>query len=241
MTKVTDEMLMALADGELDPETAAAVMRSVEADPLLRARLEDFRRTRALAKEAFGDVLSEEMPARLVDTVRRQRRPPRSWSFGGGLWGPLTGALAASVAGFVLAALILGQPGTPLMAGDPQLAAALDAAPSGTVQPWHGTGTVRLSATYLASDGVCRSFTASSDGAAWRGVACRRPDVSDAWQVEVAVSDRAASADAFIPASDRATRIIDAFLDVAGADQALDAAAEAQLMQNGWAPRAGAE
>ena len=234
MTKVTDEMLMALADDELDTETAADVMRSVDADPGLQARLADFRRTRALAKEAFADVLSEQMPARLDDAARRQRRRLPKWALAGVAWRPLAGALAASVASFLVAALILGQGGVPLMPGDRELAAIFEASPSGVAQPWRGTGgTVRPIATYLVTDGMCRSFAANTDGEAWRGVACRRQDV---WRVEIAVSDRAPTdGGVFVPASDRATQAIDAFLDVAGADQALDPSAEARLIRDGWA------
>jgi anti-sigma factor RsiW len=69
MSDVSDEMLMAYADGEL----SAAERRQVEAclarDPAASRRLEIFAGTPGLLREAFGGAASEPIPDRLLDTI----------------------------------------------------------------------------------------------------------------------------------------------------------------------------
>jgi hypothetical protein len=69
MSDVSDEMLMAYADGEL----SAAERRQVEAclarDPAASRRLEIFAGTQGLLREAFGGAAYEPIPDRLLDTV----------------------------------------------------------------------------------------------------------------------------------------------------------------------------
>src|SRR5690606_3710336 len=82
--KVTDEMLMAFVDGETDAATTAMVARALAADAGLAARVEGFRASRALVREAFGDARREPVPEALVEAVARADRkgevvafPPR--------------------------------------------------------------------------------------------------------------------------------------------------------------------
>ncbi|MBJ3774774.1 zf-HC2 domain-containing protein [Acuticoccus mangrovi] len=51
---LTDEMLMAYADGEASPEEAAAVEAALESDPAIAERVLMFQDTRALAQTAFA-------------------------------------------------------------------------------------------------------------------------------------------------------------------------------------------
>ncbi|MFX0544215.1 hypothetical protein ACEWPL_001545 [Roseovarius sp. S1116L3] len=63
---VEDEMLMALADGELEGTETEALMRRIDLDPQLAARYAAFVQTPEALRAAFvqGDV-----PAHLINTV----------------------------------------------------------------------------------------------------------------------------------------------------------------------------
>jgi hypothetical protein len=235
MTKVSDEMLMALADGELDPETAATVQRSVETDPALQRRLAEFRRSRRIAKQAVSGVLDEAGPTRLVAAVGSggRSRPLRPALL------PVGAALAASVAGFVVAWAIFQRPAMPPLLPTEEIARLMEATPSSdeTVPLAGNAGSVKITASYPVPDGTCRSFAARTAGgegepSAWQGVACRH---DGSWTVDLMVADRIADdGGGFQPASDQATQSIDAFLDAAGAGERLDAAAEDALRAGGW-------
>jgi hypothetical protein len=247
--KVTDEMLMALADGELDRETAAEVTRAIEADPTLARRLQQFEATRTLAKAAFDSVLDEPVPERLIASVgtkptwnlfRRTGRAPRTLL-------PVGLALAASIAGFVLGSVLTpGLPQSPSLLPDTQeIARLMEDALSGEARPWPSDGSLggrfEVTASYAVPDGVCRTFSLgspTSEQAGWQGVACHH---GEAWNVELVVAGPRAGDDAFFStASDRATQSIDSFLDAMGAGESLDATSEERLRTKGWRAEGGA-
>lgn len=247
--KVTDEMLMAFADGELDRPTAEAVQRAAEADPALMRRLADFERTRTLAKAAFGGVLEEEIPQRLLSVVRP--RPARVFGFlrweGG--WLPPAAVVAASLAGFALAAILTPAPAPeapPLLASHDTIAEILETTPSGETRLVAGSdagpgGAFEATASYLVPGGACRSFEMSLGADAetgWRGVACRREGT---WRIDMLAADPGATSggETYATASDAAVQSLDAFLDAAGAGGSLDDAEERRLVESGWADESG--
>src|SRR3546814_15946761 len=61
--KITDEMLVAFADGELDPEVHAYVERAIVADPELGRKVEAHRRLRQTLTHHFGPIADEPVPA----------------------------------------------------------------------------------------------------------------------------------------------------------------------------------
>jgi hypothetical protein len=71
---VTEEMLMAYADGELDQETRAQVKDAIDKDPALNAVLDRHRALRSELRAAFDPVLEEAVPDRLVAAVRGSSR-----------------------------------------------------------------------------------------------------------------------------------------------------------------------
>jgi hypothetical protein len=233
--KVSDEMLMAFSDGELDADTAREVRKAIDADPALRRRLQIFEETRTGAKAAFADVLDEPVPAALLAGLSPARP---------GIWDRLSsrafawraaGGLALAAAGFFAAVILVDRPTPGLLDGDAAIASLLESAPGGTTERWQ-QGSFQATGTYVVAGGVCRSFVAVPAEAAsgWRGVACRR---DGAWTVDLAVAEPAAS---FVTASDRATEAVDAFLDSVGAGASLDLAAEERARLSGWnisAPR----
>lgn len=239
--RVTDEMLMALADGELDADTAESVAQAVSADPALQARLAEFESTRRLAKGAFAGVLEEPVPSRLVAAIGggRAARPaywrPLSW-----LW-PVGAAMAAGIAGFAVADLLgEARQGAGSLPDTREIAQLLESTRSGETVAWRGengsaAGSFAATGSFMVSDGVCRTFSLEegrADAGAWRGVACHQGEV---WSVEILVAGAGAGQSGFFAtASERATQSIDAFLDAMGAGGALEAAEEEALLTNGW-------
>jgi len=68
--KITDEQLMAYADGELDAEARRHIDAALASDPALAAALEKHRRLRRRVNEAFDPILAERVPDRLVSTLK---------------------------------------------------------------------------------------------------------------------------------------------------------------------------
>jgi hypothetical protein len=69
VAKVTDEMLMAYADGALSPLARAKVEAFLQAHPEARGRVEIFRATGAPLSRLYGRPMVEPVPAHLKDFV----------------------------------------------------------------------------------------------------------------------------------------------------------------------------
>jgi hypothetical protein len=184
----SDETLMAYADGELDAETRRRVEAAMASDPAIAERVAKHRAMRVDLGAAFGGILDEPVPSRLLDAanstpaaarsatvtdigaVRAAKSggsKSRSWSW------PEWTAIAASLLIGVLAGRSALQPagsemfamsdGTIVAKGD--LSAALDEQLSGT-----NTDTYfRVGLTFRARNGsYCRSFLAGATA----GFAC---------------------------------------------------------------------
>lgn len=77
MNHVSDEILMAYADGELTPEECQMLERLLRQNPVLRARLEPFIETRTQLASAFEHTLREPVPERLIAAIERARPSAR--------------------------------------------------------------------------------------------------------------------------------------------------------------------
>ena len=71
MTAITDETLMALADGELEPAEAARVRDALRRDLQLAARFASFAETQALLS-GESSAGADAVPEHLVGTARKQ-------------------------------------------------------------------------------------------------------------------------------------------------------------------------
>ncbi|CAN7227676.1 hypothetical protein LJR220_000805 [Bradyrhizobium sp. LjRoot220] len=71
MTAITDETLMALADGELEPAEAARVREALARDIDLAARFASFAESRALLSGTSSRADDDAVPEHLVGTARR--------------------------------------------------------------------------------------------------------------------------------------------------------------------------
>jgi hypothetical protein len=155
--------LAALADGSLDEARRAAVQARVDADPELRALLDEQQRAVGLVQSAVAQTraplsLRERVEAdrrRLAPRARRRRRG-------------LLGALAVGVAALALALVLTLPGGTP---GSPTVvqAAGLAELPPTTPGPKRSDGSALLN---TAVDGVAYPYW--GDSFAWETSGARR-------------------------------------------------------------------
>jgi hypothetical protein len=238
----SDEILMAYADGELEPALRAEVEQAIHADPALAATVERHRALRADVFAAFAGVLDEPVPERLqprastgghvrVDVLEaaRARQLPARWSW------PQWGAMAASLVVGVLAGA-LGWQGTQSAAPFAQAGGALVAqgelarALSQQLASEQG-GDVKLGVSFQAKDGnYCRSFTLGSAS----GLACRS---GDAWRVPVLAEGEAGQGGAYRQAGSATPGAVLDAIDQRIAGSTLDATAERAARGHGWERR----
>ena len=225
--EVSDEMLMALADGEMEDADAMALRARIARDSALAARYAVFADTREALRDAF---VQGPVPGRLVAAVHavsaaqddaaprvvemRSRRLIRA------VW-PM--ALAASlVVGVGIGWGLRDAP--PSAPGLQEVAEALAGVSTGETADVAGLGTARVLGTFETERGLCRLIVAEAGPT--RLVACQTPE---GWQVALSVSD--GGGEGYRAASGVGTEMIDRFLDALGAGAALDPVAEAEALR----------
>lgn len=220
--EVTDEMLMAYVDGELDAQTGASVAAAIAADPALTERADLFRSSAEAARSAFADILTAPPPPELVQAARKEARSASILSFPSRTWVraamPLAACLLLAVG--LGGGYLLGRSGAPV---DPyaSLATAIAIAPAGTATALD-SGELMVLGSYPIEDGLCRSFALTGESAL-NGVACDR---GAGYAVEMTVAGPAQSG--FAAASDRVSANIDAYLDSVDAGAPLGPDEEAE-------------
>lgn len=235
---VSDEMLMALADGELPEDQANALRARVERDPALAARYAVFAETRSLLGAAMhpGPV-----PDHLVQTILTapadEEPSPVVVPFAArrSMVAPLLGtALAASLALLVgLAGFELGRRAVPGPAPGDTLAAvhAVSLTPTGVTVALADGGSARALGSFDTDAGLCRAIIAERPGGGGeRIVACQS---DGAWRVMLSVAS--ATGTSFATASDHAVEVVDGMLDLLGAGAALTPEEESQRLGSGGA------
>lgn len=248
---ITDEMLMAYADGELDAEAAARVEAAMATDDSLGARMARMAEARAAVRRAYQ--VAPPVPAALEARVREmiaakvaadrqaQAAPPAAsnvvdlasrrrvvpfWQL------PAAAMLALAVgAGSAWLAAPEGGGAAGLqMAGleDPGLRAALASLPSGETARLEGGGRFVAIASFRDSeDRLCREFEHDqADGRTLVAVACR--DAAD-WDLRFAIAAAGVDPEGYAPAS--SLEALDAYLTATGAGAPLSAADEAAALQ----------
>ena len=244
----TDEMLAAYVDGELDLATRLQIEGSVAGDPVVAARIAALRSLNRTLGRAFGGILAEPVPERLLEAVRLapssavvdmaqahaspRRRERRRWAL------PEWSAVAASVVvGLTVGRFGLTHSTPAFVASDasgivagPALAAAL---------------TGRLAAEGASADGVgvqlsfrtkngeqCRTFTVEQQSVA-AGVACH---VRGQWRIRVLAESGATHPEpgAYRLAAGSLPPAVLAAVTDSIAGEPFDAPAEAAARQSGW-------
>lgn len=243
---ITDEMLMAYADGQLAGAEASAVERAMAEDESLAARVAMMADARTAVRQAHGVAppVSEDLAARVramvdADAARRQapvvsnvvdlaarRRVVPLWQL------PLAAGLALAIgAGSVWMAGQRGDGSGGLqMAGlnDPAIIEALGTLPSGEAVDLGDGARMAAIATFRdEADRLCREFEHDRTGEGTVvAVACRD---EGAWDMRFAIAAAAADTDGYAPASSLET--LDAFMVATGAGAPLSAEDEAAALQ----------
>lgn len=245
--KVSEEMLMAYVDRELDRAGADAVEQAMRDDPRVAGAVARARALREQVRAAYAPTVREPVPQRLLDAARgggtagvasdpprRARRPARPLR-----WREWT-ALAASLAcGFFLATWVNppGEPAVELVGGQLRAGGGLARALDRGLAP-ATAGPIVPGLSFRAKDGrYCRTFTLR--GPAGRdakedlaGLACRE---ATQWQVQVLAE--AAGTGAGSPLRLAASPLPPAVLvevDERIDGEPLDAAGERRARDAGW-------
>jgi len=246
--RVSDEILMAYVDGEVDDETRAAVETAMHADADVAQRVARQQALRQKLRAAFDDVLDEPVPERLTQAARtaptssvtelsrvrneKRDRTPRRWSL------PQWSAMAASlVLGVFVGHAILRSPASsPIVARDGRLVAQdslAEALSNQLASDQAAKAPVQLGLSFRSKTGeFCRTFVwREGDGLA--GLACREGEI---WQIETAVPNETLAtgngnyrrAGAELPLA--VLQAVEGRIEC----EPLDASGEAAARQKGW-------
>jgi hypothetical protein len=250
--KVSDEILMAYVDGEVDDQTRAAVETAMQADANVAQRVARQQALRQQLRGEFDGVLHEPVPERLTRTARtapvasptssvtdlsrarneKRDRTPRRWSL------PQWSAMAASlVLGVFVGQAILRSPASsPIVARDGRLVAQdslAEALSNQLASDQAAKAPVQVGLSFRSKTGeFCRTFVwREGDGLA--GLACREGEI---WQIETAVPNETLAAGngsyqmagAELPLA--VLQAVEGRID----GEPLDASGEAAARQKGW-------
>lgn len=244
--KITDEMLIAFADGELDPKGREEVMRAVAADPELERKLAAHQRLRDRLAGNFAAIAQQPAPERLRALLEKREATPdvpkvvslaavraeRREREGRRRWLPATGNMVAIAATLVLG-LVVGQTlnfgAGPVavkdgaMVAQGPLVAVLDTKLASVGQDRADT---RIKLTFRDKAGdICRTF----EGEAMSGLACRKDGV---WKLEQLLPGTLETT-AYRQASAGDPRLAASVQDMI-AGQPFDAKAERIARDKGW-------
>jgi hypothetical protein len=243
---LTDETLMAYADGEVDAETRAVIESAIREDSEVRSRVERHRALREAVHGAFSAVLDEPVPARLIAAARGQRagaglllaRVRSPW--GSRRWQPA--AMAASL----LMGLGLGYIGwhnsNTLVKSDSSGGLIAGA---GLAEALSSQLAADRSAASVAMTGIsfrnktgdyCRTFSLTGANPS-SGLACRE---GSSWKIKVLAQSAqpaqpAGNASNFRQAGAADAAVVRATVEESIAGEPLDQAGEIVARRSGWA------
>jgi anti-sigma factor RsiW len=255
---ISDETLMAYADGELDAAARAAVESAMREDPQIERRVAAHRTLRRKLQTAYSAELSEAIPERLLTAARgatspqgskivnlqdaraamerhklRARPLPTQWR--------TAGTIAASViAGVGLGFFMWGHTQSPLMrsAGGAlvargQLAQALS---NQLAAQQSQSSAVQIGVSFRAKSGdYCRTF-ALSGAVSPSGLACRH---DGEWQVQALTQEPGTvSGSEYRTAGSAMSATIMKSVEGQIAGEPLDQAGETAARRQGWNPGA---
>jgi len=250
---ISDETLMAYADGELDEAARAAVESAMREDPQIEARVAAHRTLRRKVQAAYSAELSEEVPERLLAAARgvesarskvvNLQDARAAMQRSGSRARPLrpqwrtAGTIAASlIAGVGLGFFIWGQTESPLMrsAGGAlvargQLAQALS---NQLAAEQSRSSAVQIGVSFRAKSGdYCRTF-ALSGAVSPAGLACRH---GEEWQVQALTQEPGTVGDSgYRTAGSAMSATILKSVEGQIAGEPLDQAGERSARQRSW-------
>lgn len=249
MKNLSLETLTAYVDDELDEASRPAVQEAILRDGSVRATVDRLRSSRAALSHAFAEVIDTPVPARLIETLRRDadlphptvvvplHRPARRQQN----WQPL--ALAASLAltvglsvGFMVAN---SERSSSQQTTASLLQHGLETMQTGrSLSSTDGEVTITSLSSFRVQDGrICREFEQQSGDARSNGIACRDPSTLE-WQTQIEVTtarslSSESSGELYAPASG-ALDPLNWVFDQLGAGPAFGATEETRLIDNQW-------
>lgn len=247
--KFSEETLMAYADGELDPATRREIEAAIASDAEVARQVARFTAMRAQLAEAFGGVLDEPIPDRLIQTAnsapagprpvadlsaaresRAARSQQRRWS-----WPEWTSMAASLLLGVAAGRALLFESNDAVIATRDQsivatgaLARALDQ----QIGAADADGGVDVGLSFKARSGeYCRTFATRGERAL-AGFACRE---GDGWQVGAIeqLGERAGTENFRMAATQLSPAILEA-ISARIEGEALDEQQEAAARERGW-------
>ena len=262
MVELTDELLVAYVDGQLDAETSAKVETALGRDPEAQEAVRRFAESARLAQLVVDEALHQEVPERLLKVFdhaparaagledpadRRAAQADRAVSLR--KWAlPLAASLALAVGlggGYALWDLGTPRPGAGQVIGaiptDSPLHRALETTPSGRALAWDDPdgqrrGEIRPLLTFRDDAGrYCREYQSfGGDLDMTRGViGVACRGGPGTWRHEISVAARPSSEGVYQPAGlGQAT--LEAYLTELMSGAPLDHAAERAVLEAGW-------
>lgn len=247
--EITDELLVAYVDDELDTSQRALVNATLEHDADLRGREAEMRLSRHLLREAFPLQSFQPVPPRLDAAAERLAaaacaEKPRAAGRAPQTRFRYVLAAAAAVCAVGSAAYFARQPlkSTPLQIttltqippGNP-LHTLLESTPSAQMieVPEEGAS-LRAVLTFQANDGrFCREFEIFARSGASTGIACRE---NGRWRTEILMSTNATppSTDDYTPAAGSDDPALAAVVEKLMQEDPFSAEEEAQVLGSGW-------
>ena len=238
MTNITDEMLMAFVDGELEEHESESVRVAIENDNALLVRLERLRQVDNLLRAAypapvddtdrFTELLRE--PANVVQL--KPRSAARQWI-------PAGAAIAAGVAGLLIGnVMTVSSPGLMSVArGDVHVAGVvqnvLNVQPAGEVVYEDGFRVTPV-LSFVANDSrPCREVRISGHDASVRFVACMNAK-EHGWEVEAMVRAPGEDLPDTYHKAGGNDPVIDAALARLGVKEMLDVESERAAIASRW-------
>lgn len=232
---VTDEKLMAFADGELNPIERAEIEQALARDPGLRQKLVAHEAMRGRFSQSFDATLGEPVPDRLTAAAQGKARAAEivdlaqhraaKWSYRE--WGAMAASL---VGGLALGLGAMSGQGPMIAVTDDGLSArgALLSALEQRLSADAG-GAARIGLSFQNRDGeFCRTFNLSRQEVA--GLACR---TETDWRVAMTTARQAGGGEVRTAGTDTPPEILAAVESMIAGD-VLDAEAEARARDRGW-------
>lgn len=263
MSGISDEMLMAYVDGELDGNARTAVEAYLASVPEGVERLRVFEATGRGLSSLFDQPMQEPVPQRLLDVVnapadvvafdrsKRARQPSTITAWPTALAASLT-ILAVGASAYWFASQSESQLkdhlGVEIASSGERIASrpvasVLDAAASGTtIATTINSQNARIKPVYTfatASSGFCRQFMITAqDATAYGSVACKSTD--GRWRIEAyeALDPNRSTAGKIAPASGNAgPKSVEDAVDRLIDGDVLGLEAERAVIERGWQAR----
>ncbi len=255
--EITDQLLNAYIDGELNSETRLSIELELKSNKELQIKLNNLKKVNKLLALAFP--ISENIPEKLINNlnnvqeksadiinINRTKQSKTNKTFSN--WYPT--AIAASIM-LVLGILIGSNLNflTPDSKNSAMLAmtiqpnnalySVLETTPSSSIielsNPDNDKVFVKPILSFKSNTGhFCREFDINSEAKNMTGVACRQSDLS--WNLEVLLENSRHSTDenSFELASDRVEEVINSVIDELMLDNPISAENEKFLINNNW-------